>query len=98
MKTRIKNTILVNGKRKICRIFDNGGETCDRFTVAFKAERIGGTLCYPYIAASENPFHPQGVGQHGEARGFLKGNHLGKRVRFDDVPSDVKKFILQNIS
>lgn len=97
MKTRIKNTILVNGKRKVCRIIDNGGETFDRYTIAFRAERVRGMLTYPYLAASANPFHPQGLGQHGEAREFIKGRNLGKRVRFDDIPSDVQKFILRNI-
>lgn len=96
---RIKNTILVNGRRKVCRIYDAGGVVYDRFTVAFKGYRADGHgMVYPYLASSKNPFHPQGFGMHGESRDFLTGKHLGKRVHFDSLPVDVQKFILQNIS
>lgn len=98
-KTRIKNTIMVTGKRKVCRIFDNQGETIDRYTVAFKGIRIlhGLGVSYPYLASSENPFHPQGFGQYGENEIFLTGKHLGKRVSFESLPEQVQKFILDNI-
>ncbi len=95
---RVKNTIEHNGKRLVCRIFDNGGDSFDRYTVAFKGyrlERYG--MVYPYISSSENPFHAQGFGQHGESKQFLTGKHLGKRVAFDTLPVDVQTFILDNI-
>jgi len=95
---RIKNTIIVNGKRKVCRIFDNGGTSIDRYTIAFKACKVNNIFTiYPYLASSANPFHPQGFGQHGESREFLNGKHLGKRVAFDSLPVDVQKFVLNNI-
>jgi len=95
---RVKNTIMVDGKRKVCRIFDNDGATFDRFTIAFKGYRLAGYgMVYPYLASSENPFHPQGFGQHSESREFLTGKHLGKRVRFESLPVDVQTFILNNI-
>ena len=96
---RIKNTILVNGKRKVCRVFDTGPDGAfDRYTVAFKGYCVDGHgMVYPYIASSDNPFHSQGFGQHGESREFLTGKHLGKRVSFESLPDQVKEFILQNI-
>lgn len=96
---KIKNTIMHNGKRKVCRIFDIGSNgPCDRYTVAFKARRNGnGGLVYPYLSANDYPFHPDGFGQHGESREFLTGKHLGKRVAFETLPVDVQKFILQSI-
>lgn len=97
LTARIKNTIMHNGKREVCRIFDNGGATCDRYTIAFKAYRIDRELWYPYLASSEKPFHPQGFGQWSEAREFLTGRHLGKRVAFDTLPVDVQRFINQSI-
>ena len=94
----MRNTILVNGKRKVCRIFDFGESSLDRYTIAFKGYRIDGIgMVYPYIAASDFPFHPQGFGQYGESREFLTGRHLGKRLSFDQVPVDVQKFILESI-
>jgi len=98
MKQRIKNTVMVDGKRKVCRIYDNEGGTVDRYTIAFKGYHIPGYgMIYPYLASDENPFHPQGFGQHCESRQFLSGRHLGKRVRFEDVPGDVQVFILKSI-
>ncbi len=93
----IKNTILVNGKRKVCRIYDAGDVVCDRFTIAFKGYREGYGMVYPYLASSENPFHPQGFGMHCESRDFLTGKHLGKRVNFEALPMAVQRFILQSI-
>ena len=96
---RIKNTIVHNGKRKVCRIFDTGPDgPCDRYTVAFRGYRINGHgMTYPYLESSDSPFHPIGVGQHGEGTYFLTGRHLGKRISFDSLPGDVQKFILESI-
>ena len=96
---RIKNTIMVGGKRKVCRIFDMGSDgPFDRYTIAFKGYRVEGYgMIYPYLGSSDNPFHPGGYGMHSESKEFLTGKHLGKRVRFDSVPADVQHFILDNI-
>jgi hypothetical protein len=106
---KVKNTIMVDGKRKVCRIFDAGygdDKPMDRYTIAFKGyipnakdgyRGLGYGVVYPYLASSENPFHPQGFGQHGESRQFLTGKHLGKRIAFETLPVDVQTFILNNI-
>lgn len=96
---RIKNTIMVNGKRKVCRIFDTGSDgVFDRYTIAFKGYRVQGYgMVYPYLASSDNPFHPQGYGMHGESKEFVTGKCLGKRVPFEALPDSVKRFILANI-
>ena len=96
---KIKNTIQLNGKRKVCRIFDTGTHgPVDRYTVAFKGYRLGNLgMVYPYLACCDSPFHPQGFGQYGESNEFLTGKHLGKRISFESLPDQVKQFILQNI-
>lgn len=96
---KIKNTIKARGKSLVCRIYDLGLHgPFDRYTIAFKGYRVQG-LCmvYPYLASSDNPYSPQGFGQHGESKKFMTGRHLGKRVSFDAVPSEVQRFILDNI-
>jgi hypothetical protein len=101
----MKNTIIVDGKRKTCRIYDAGESVADRYLIAFRGYRYSwiergqtqSQMIYPYLSASDCPFHPQGFGQHGESRFFLDGKHLGKRVSFDSLPESVKKFILQSI-
>ena len=95
---KIPNTLRVRGKRMVCRIFDSGPDKgLDRYTVAFRGYRSNGRMTYPYLAANEHPFHPQGFGQHGENPTFLTGRQIGARIKFEDCPVDVKKFILDNI-
>jgi hypothetical protein len=96
---KVPNTIIVNGKRLVCRIFDTGPDgPVDRYTIAFKAQRLEGRcLVYPYLSADDNPFHPQGFGQHGESWEFMTGKHLGKRVTFCSLPGPVQRFVLNKI-
>lgn len=79
------------------RIYDNGGKTCDRYTIIpprwakdYRETQPGTFLA---IAASERPFHPQGFGQH---TGAMPGPHLGKRIHWDALPADVQKFARQS--
>ncbi len=75
------------------RIYDNGGRTIDRYSILpprwakeYKEMQPG---IFASIAASERPFHPQGFGQHCSA---LPGPHLGKRIKWADLPADVQQF------
>lgn len=77
------------------RIWDNGGETCDRYTIlpparAGRGQKHRGE--WACIAASERPYHPQGFGQHVTA---MPGSHLGKRIHWNDLPPDVQRFVRQ---
>lgn len=54
-----------------------------------------GDLSYDKIcclAMNEHPFSPQGFGQSSTC---TEGKHLGKRIKFSQLPDDVKKCILQ---
>lgn len=71
------------------KCYDNGGETCDRYTVVY--------LDYPTrdglfngVGCSENPFHPQGFGQHIECE---YGSHLGNKISFSSLPKDVQTLV-----
>lgn len=66
----MKNTIIVEGKRKTCRIYDMGEHMADRYTIAFKGYRVRGRMVYPYLASGNDPFHPMGFGQHGGVKHF----------------------------
>ncbi len=69
-------------------IYDNMGETYDRVTVVFndtKRVAVGGIgLEYDALGCSET-----GVGffMHTTA---MKGSHLGKKVKFSDLHSELK--------
>lgn len=81
----------------VLRCYDNGGKTCDRYTVIpprwAKEEREYPPGTFNAIAASENPFHPQGFGQHCSA---MAGPHLGKRIGWAMLPRDVQRFARQS--
>ena len=104
----MKNTIQHPTRgRLVCKIWDNGGRSADRYTIVFRGKWIPHYgLTIPYLAASEAPFHPQGVGMYGElSQVHIKGDipfrgsckHLGKRIPFDALPPDVQKFVMQSI-
>jgi hypothetical protein len=77
------------------RCYDNAGKTADRYTVVYMAipERTPNTFLS--VGMSAEPFHPQGIGQHGAA---MPGRHLGKRIRFEDLPADCQKVVMQDLA
>ena len=88
------------------RFYDNGGETFDRFTIVYLEPESN---VYHYRGASENPFHPCGFGQWGEHIGSPidhlstipdvgDTNHLGKRIVFAQLPEDVQKLVINDLS
>ena len=93
-------SLLPNGIPKYVRCYDNGGETADRFTVVFTGRythKTGGDFIY--LSMSGAPFHPQGVGQHGSDRKQIDRpaySHLGKKIKFQDLPDDCRKLVLSD--
>lgn len=114
---RIKS-LLPNGLPKCVRCYDAGPDgPADRFTVVYTGKyRTLGTKrgeartlgSFQYVGMSALPFHPQGVGQHGESpqqidvnkSGFApaigRKNHLGKRVPFCQLPADCQRLVLSD--
>lgn len=81
------------------RAYDNGGKTCDRYTVVYLEtafiQRATGRKAYQFVGMNDEPFHPQGIGQHGECE---NGRHLGKRIKFADLPEDCKRLVLMDLA
>jgi len=81
---------------KIHSVYDNGGETYDRFTVYYggrgtiRTEGRTGARLRLCVGMSAAPFHPQGFGQHGEG---MPGRHNGRRIRFEDLPADCRRLV-----
>ncbi|HNC58613.1 MAG TPA: hypothetical protein PLP33_24510 [Leptospiraceae bacterium] len=102
--------LIPNGIPRWIRVYDNGGESIDRYTVVFTKKIPGySKFWYPYLAMSSFPYHPQGFGQHGESQyktidvnkwGFSpalgKKNHLGTRIKFEDLPEDCQKLTIND--
>jgi len=68
----------------------------------------GGMSWFQYVGMSALPFHPQGVGMHGEykrqidvnkwgyAPAMGRKNHLGKRIPFTQLPPDCQRLVLSD--
>jgi hypothetical protein len=78
------------------RIYDNGGQTYDRYTAVFIDEvyAMSGNN-FPALGFSENPFDPQGFGQHCEVPRLNQYHHLGRRIKLSELPDDARKFVEQ---
>jgi len=87
------------------RVYDNGGETIDRYTVVFMRRadwgftrdyiRRTGRDFYPMLGMNAAPFDPQGFGQHCDG---MMGRHLGKRIPFASLPADCQKLVKQDLA
>ena len=78
------------------RCYDSGGSG-DRYTVVFTGRRGKGL----YLGMNDKPFHPQGIGMHGEgpngrAIDRPTSGHLGKRIAFTALPPDCQKAVRQD--
>lgn len=78
---------------RILEIRDNGGKTFDRYTVVYDV--IGDSKgYYSLVGMSAYPFDPQGFGQHGTG---MPGRHLGKKIKFADLPADCQTLVNQDL-
>lgn len=93
----------------VLRCYDNEGRSFDRYTIipprwaneyrnssenGWRAGAGENRYAFDGIASSVDPFHPQGFGMH--VSGIMPGPHLGRRVRWDDLPADVQRFARQS--
>ena len=96
-------------KGKEVFVFDNGGESFDRFTIVAVEDAM-------LFGASEHPFHPQGFGQfcgdvpdlsEGANKPYENSEHYAELAReepewlgqeiteFTSLPEDVQKYVEQ---
>lgn len=79
-------------------IYDNGGETLDRYSVVLNNYRrrggvqAGGRWLYECLSLNTGG---NGFSQFCEA---VKGRHLGKIVTFDSLDKETREHIMQRLS
>jgi hypothetical protein len=117
MKNRFQS-LMPNGIPKYIRAYDAGPDgSADRYTVVYTGKyRTLGTKRgeartlgnFQYVGMSALPFHPQGVGMHGEHLQQIDVNksgfapaigrkcHLGKRIPFVELPTDCKTLVMRD--
>ena len=77
---------------KNLQIYDNGGESLDRYTI-FKARQKRIDTC-------KNGAIFEGVGASKFGAGFymhiecVKGSHLGKRIKFEDIEPELQGILI----
>lgn len=81
--------------RNRVRVWDNGGATFDRYTVAIKRQENGRTI-YDVYGMSKNAMSPTGFNQysheHNDGTVFTMGS-TEKRCTINDLPAEVLKGI-----
>jgi len=95
-----KERILPGGIPKYIRCYDNGGKTADRYTIVFTGNYKGRNGC-DYYGCSGDPFHPLGIGLHDWSQDIIDKptySHLGKKVKFEILPENVKEAVIQSYS
>lgn len=91
--------LLPDSKPRYIRCYDNGGETIDRYTVAYTGHYPRKTKgWFDYVGMNSQPFH--GVGMHGQNE-FNQidrptYSHLGKKIKFSDLPEQCQKLVMQD--
>ena len=81
---------------KIIAIYDNP-RVADRFTVVLnERRRSAGKWLYTYLGVNECPTDPSyGFSQCGEC---VLGRHLGKKIKFEDLPEKTQKHVQERLS
>ena len=118
---RRERSLLVGGHPKWVRCYDNEGASADCYTEVYTGRyrtplpadqhrHYGRYTWYQYLSMSGSPFHPQGVGMHGENREQIDVNksgfapamgrrcHLGKRIPFSELPFDCQRLAWRDYS
>lgn len=78
----------------VIAIYDNGGKTADRYTVAYEPYTYYDVKVWPYRGMSERPTHSQGFGQYGENPTRLVAR--GHRIAFADLPEECRALVLRD--
>lgn len=81
----------INNKR--FKVYDYGSKVFDRYTVVYLDEPEYERGTFSGRSMSEYPFSPQGFGCSCVVK---PGPHLGRRIAFKDLPTDVQKCISQD--
>ncbi len=92
----MSNLTITPEQLKNLRIYDNGGTSMDRYTSVYMNEPVEGKRnTFNACGMSDAPFSPQGVGLHCTA---VPGRHLGKRIKFEDLPPDCQKAVYNDVN
>lgn len=94
-----KHRLCPNNIPRYVRCYD-AGDVGERYTVVYTGNYRKAKFDYQYVGMNSNPFHPTyGVCQHGSYYAQIdvpRYGHLGKRIRFQDLPIDCRSCVLSD--
>jgi hypothetical protein len=95
-----RESLLPDNQPKNIRVYDSGPDgAMDRYTVVYTGNYRERDGWFQYLGMNASPFHPQGIGQHGESPTQIDRptySHLGKKINFAKLPIDCKIAVLQD--
>lgn len=81
--------------RHAIRCYDNGGKTIDRYTVIYmEYPENWSPGCFDARGMSATPTSPDGFGCYTSAK---PGRHLGKRIKFEQLPIQCQLLVLEDL-
>lgn len=86
---------LEGAPKQVLACYDNGGKSCDRYTIMFGSfwkDHKGGYQIDAY-AASENPYNPHGVGLTVSVPAYVDRKCLGKKLKWSELPEPVQRAV-----
>jgi hypothetical protein len=104
--TRMRN-LMTRGHPRWTRIYDNNGDSMDRYTVVFTGKYRKPDEDIVFLSMSAEPFSALGVCLKGTSSLPIDVNEygfsprigavidLGKRITFDDLPPDCRRATIQ---
>ncbi len=88
-------------------IFDNRGDSCDRYSVLLCGEHLisdgtrAGTYI-PYLTMSDAPSHSQGISMWGELRAWEAAGYRSRckqwRIKWIDLPEHIRAHVMSRIA
>lgn len=83
----------------VLAVYDNGGQTADRYMVVYEPYQSDGRDWFPVTCMSGAPFWPQGVCLHDSLRFRPTGGwQTGRKViAFEDLPPDCQRVVRQDL-
>ena len=76
------------------KCYDNGGESLDRYTIVYLSRPAFGEKAYEIRSMCDAPKHPCGVSLYAVGD---DGEHLGKLINFEDLPSDCQMIVKRDL-
>ena len=86
---------LESAPKQVLACYDNGGKSCDRYTIMFDTfwKDYKGTTRIDAYAASENPYNPQGGGMTVSVPSHMDRKRLGKKLKWSELPEPVQRAV-----